>query len=55
MVDVTLIAGFLLVDLFFFHDVLKPGESMSLPQWMTGILSIGVFAVCGQSLLKTAR
>ena len=52
VVDVTLILGFLLVDLFFFHDVLKPGESTSLPQWMTGFLSLGVFAICGQSLLK---
>ncbi|HLX21164.1 MAG TPA: hypothetical protein VKR23_13530 [Gaiellaceae bacterium] len=55
VLDVTLIAGFLLVDLFFFHDLFKPGESTSLPQWMTGFLSIGVFAVCGQSLLQAAR
>jgi hypothetical protein len=54
MVDV-MIAGFLLVDLFFFHDVFKPGESTSLAQWMTGFLSVGVFAICGQSLLKSAR
>lgn len=55
VVDFTLIAGFLLVDLFFFHDVFKAGESTSLPQWMTGFLSLAVFAVCGQSLLKSAR
>lgn len=55
VVDVTLIVGFLLVDLFFFHDVFKPGESTSLPQRMTGLLSLGVFAICGQSLLKSAR
>jgi hypothetical protein len=55
VVDVTLIGGFLLVDLFFFHDILKPGESTSLAQWMTGFLSIGVFAICGQSLLKSSR
>lgn len=52
VVDVTLIAGFLLVDFFFFHDVLKAGEGTSLAQWMTGLLSLGVFAICGQSLLK---
>jgi hypothetical protein len=55
LLDVTLIAGFLLVDLFFFHDVFKPGESTSLPQWMTGFLSLAVFTVCGLSLLKPAR
>ena len=55
LVDMTLIAGFLLVDLFFFHDVFKPGESTSLAQWMTGFLSIGVFAICARSLLKSAR
>ena len=55
VVDITLIAGFLLVDLFFFHDVFKPGESTSLAQWMTGFLSIGVFATCVQSLLKSTR
>lgn len=55
VVDITLIAGFLLVDLFFFHDVFKPGEGTSLAQWMTGFLSIGVFATCVQSLLRSAR
>jgi hypothetical protein len=55
VVDITMIAGFLLVDLFFFHDVFKPGEATSLAQWMTGFLSIGVFAICVQSLLRSAR
>ena len=55
VVDITLVVGFLLVDLFFFHDVFKPGESTSLPQWMTGLLSIGVFAICGQSLAQSVR
>ena len=53
--DITLITGFLLVDFFFFHDVLKPGEGTSLAQWMTGFLSLGVFAICGRSLLKSPR
>lgn len=53
--DVVLIMGFLAVDLFFFHDVFKPGEVTSLPQYMTGGLSIVVFAVCTQSLLKPRR
>ncbi len=50
-----MIVGFLIVDFLFFHDVFKPGESTSLPQYMTGFLSIVVFAVCAQSLLKSAR
>ena len=51
----TLIAGFLAVDFFFFHDIFKTGEVTSLPQYMTGILSLAVFAICGQSLLKSDR
>jgi hypothetical protein len=53
--DVVLILGFLAVDFFFFHDVFKPGESTSLPQYMTGVLSLGVFAICARSFLKTSR
>lgn len=55
LVDIALIGGFLLVDMFFFHDVFKPGESTSAAQWMTGFLSIGVFAICGRSLLTSSR
>ena len=53
--DVALIVGFLAVDLFFFHDVFKNGESTSVPQYMTGALSLVVFAICTQSLLKSPR
>lgn len=52
---VLLIVGFLVVDFLFFHDVLKPGEITTLPQYMTGLLSILVFAVCAQSLLRPKR
>ena len=55
VLDTVLIVGFLAVDFFFFHDVFKPGESTSLPQYMTGVLSLAVFAICTQSLLKTPR
>jgi hypothetical protein len=51
--DVGLIVGFLAVDFLFFHDVLKAGEVTTLPQYMTGLLSIAVLAICGQSLLKS--
>lgn len=52
---VVLIVGFLAVDFLFFHDVLKQGEVTTLPQYMTGVLSILVFAVCAQSLLSQRR
>jgi hypothetical protein len=55
VLDLTLIAGFVAVDFFFFHDILKAGEVTSLPQYMTGILSLAVFAICAQSLLKSSR
>jgi len=53
--DVGLIGGFLAVDFLFFHDVLKAGEVTTLPQYMTGLLSIAVLTICGQSLLKSIR
>jgi hypothetical protein len=53
--DVALILGFLAVDFLFFHDVFKPGEPTSLPQYMTGVLSLGVFAICARSLLNPSR
>lgn len=55
VLDIGLIVGFLAVDLFFFHDIFKAGEVTSLPQYMTGVLSVGVFAICSQSLLRPAR
>jgi len=54
VLDVALIAGFLAVDFFFFHDIFKAGEVTSLPQYMTGVLSLAVFAICAQSLLKSS-
>jgi hypothetical protein len=55
VLDLALIAGFLAVDFFFFHDLFKNGEVTSLPQYMTGLLSLAVFAICAQSLLKSSR
>ncbi|HEY5267574.1 MAG TPA: hypothetical protein VII94_00365 [Candidatus Saccharimonadales bacterium] len=51
-IDIVLIFGFLLVDFIFFHDMFKAGESTSLGQYLTGILSILVFIVSIRSLLK---
>jgi hypothetical protein len=53
--DTSLILGFLAVDFLFFHDLLKPGEVTTVPQYMTGFLSVIVFAVCAQSLLAQRR
>jgi hypothetical protein len=53
--DIALIAGFLAVDFLFFHDILKAGEVTTLPQYMTGFLSILVIAICSKSLLKPGR
>ncbi len=51
--DVALILGFLAVDFFFFHDFFKPGEVITLPQYMTGFLSIPVLIMSLRSLLET--
>jgi hypothetical protein len=55
VLDVGLIVGFLAVDFLFFHDLFKTGEVTTLPQYMTGFLSVLVFAICGQSLRKSGR
>lgn len=55
LLDIALILGFLAVDFLFFHDVLKPGEVTTVPQYVTGFLSIAVFANCGLSLLSARR
>ncbi len=52
IIDIILIIGFLAVDFFFFHDIFKAGEIITRPQYLTGILSILVFVVSIQSLLK---
>jgi hypothetical protein len=49
---VTLIAGFLVVDFLFFHDILKPGEVITFPQYLTGLLSIPVILVAGLYLIR---
>jgi hypothetical protein len=55
VLDVGLVVGFLAVDFLFFHDVFKAGEVTTVPQYMTGFLSILVFAVCAQSLAQSVR
>lgn len=53
VIDIVLILGFLLVDLFFFHDVFKVGEVTTLPQYMTGILSVIVIVRSTYSLFAS--
>jgi hypothetical protein len=49
---VTLIVGFLLVDFLFFHDILKPGEVITFPQYLTGLLSVPVILLAGLYLIR---
>lgn len=51
LVDIILILGFLFVDFLFFHDIFKSGETTSVGQWLTGILSIPVIVLSLRSLL----
>ncbi len=53
--DVGLIVGFLFVDFLFFHDIFKAGEVTTAPQYLTGFLSVLIFAICSQSLLRSWR
>jgi len=48
----ALILGFLFVDFLFFHDVLKPGEVVTFPQYLTRVLSIPVVLISAYFLLR---
>lgn len=52
MLCITLIVGFLFIDFLFFHDIFKPGEITTLPQYLTGLLSIPVMLLSLQALLR---
>lgn len=52
LIAIVLILGFLFVDFIFFHDIFKAGETTSVGQWLTGILSILVIIISVQSLFK---
>jgi hypothetical protein len=52
VLDVTLIAGFLVVDFLFFHDLLKPGEAITFAEYLTGFLCLGVIALSARSLSR---
>jgi hypothetical protein len=49
---IALIVGFLVVDFLFFHDVLKPGEVVTFPQHLTGVLSVPVVVISTLFLLR---
>jgi hypothetical protein len=52
LLDIILILGFLVVDFFFFHDFFKTGEVATVPQYLTGVLSIPILVISIQSFLK---
>lgn len=51
IVSIILILGFLFIDFLFFHDIFKAGQITTLPQYLTGILSIPVILVALRVLL----
>jgi hypothetical protein len=56
LLTMLLIVGFLAVDFLFFHDFFKAGEIITLPQYLTGILSLPVLFISLKSLLdRTAN
>jgi len=48
---IGLIVGFVFVDFLFFHDILKPGETITIAQYLTGLLSIPVILLSLRALL----
>lgn len=53
-INVMLIVGFLVLDWLRFHDILKP-EAPTAADWLTGILSLLVFYVAVNSLLRVRQ
>jgi branched-subunit amino acid transport protein len=49
---VVLIVGFALVDFLFFHDILKTGETVTFPQYLTGLLSVPVIVLSALFLAR---
>ena len=52
--NILLILGFLAVDFLFFHDFFKAGETITIAQYMTGVLSILVIAHSAYFLYRKA-
>ena len=50
---IVLIVGFVSVDFLFFHDIVKPGEVVTFPQYLTGLLSIPVMVLAFLYLLRS--
>jgi hypothetical protein len=47
--------GFLFVDFLFFHDAFKPGEDVTIPQYLTGVLSTLVFILSMQVFVRDVQ
>lgn len=52
ILSILLVVGFLFVDFLFFHDIFKTGEVTTLPQYLTGVLSIPVIVAALHILFK---
>lgn len=55
LLNIALAIGFLFVDFLFFHDIFKAGETTSLAQYLTGLLSIPVIIVATKNLLESTH
>jgi hypothetical protein len=52
ILSIVLILGFLFTDFLFFHDIFKPGETTTLPQYLTGILSIPIIVLSLEAMFQ---
>lgn len=50
LLSIVLLLGFLFVDFLFFHDVFKPGETTTLPEYLTGVLSLPIIVIAAKQL-----
>ena len=52
ILDVVVIAGFVVVDLFLFHDLFKGGEIYTFVDYLVGALSVVVMLRAIHSLMS---
>lgn len=55
VLTIGIILALILVDFLIFHDFLKASEHYTLTEYLTGIVSLFVFFLLGNFLIKKGR
>ncbi len=55
LISALVVLALVFVDFLFFHDFFKPGETISLAQYLTGAASLGAFYLLVPDLYRQIR